>query len=340
MAYPPNRGSRKHLKLPARLVSGNGENQCKGNSQHSLVRIHIITPPAREWDRAASGSHDSECHDEYRNLSTSWRIWQTKLAHDYAKYHDSWCILTIKRSADYELVFSEPSGTVLADIPLEEQSENQLLRCKVACQLSIWNYMTGRLYNTYSHGDGRVNANTEISEEPGYNGSVDDIESNLGELLVKEVEWQWKKESDQKGPCNRIVDLSRTEELGSQTTPRYGTRVECLGVLTTPNVGTLRTEKNVTLILDNGKHNNIVQQAAHNSTDNLSSEDSPRWNLEVLAHFKIRNHVNSLSNSVVAIQSEPPEGMKVSAPNVVRWHLTVMKLTCWQRVVWEECIHR
>lgn len=72
---------------------------------------------------------------------------------------------------------------------------------------------SARLSGTNRHGDRRIDANAEISKEPGHNRGIDDIESNLGELSVEEVQRKRKKKTNQEGPSNGVVDLSGTEQF-------------------------------------------------------------------------------------------------------------------------------
>src|ERR1700757_4540761 len=84
---------------------------------------------------------------------------------------------------------------------------------------------------TYRHCDRGVDTDAKISKEPGNNGSVDNIETNLREVPVQEVERQGKEKTNKECPCNWIVNLSGTEKFSSQTSPGDCTRVECLRIL-------------------------------------------------------------------------------------------------------------
>lgn len=67
----------------------------------------------------------------------------------------------------------------------------------------------------------------------------------------------------------------------TETTPGYGLRVVLLRLLTRPDVGALNGQKNVALVVDDGVHKNVVQDATKECAYDLSGKGCSRREFSV-----------------------------------------------------------
>lgn len=73
---------------------------------------------------------------------------------------------------------------------------------------------------------------------------------------------------------------------------------------THPDVGAVRLEKEVTLSVDDGNHDHVVDDGTDEHTPNLGEEHGAGRNLQVLAHLQVTSQVNGGGDDVVRPHGE------------------------------------
>jgi len=98
--------------------------------------------------------------------------------------------------------------------------------------------------------EGGVDSDGEPARPSRNDGRVDLVEAQLGEVLVRQPEWNRGDEPDCQADGHHDVGTAGAEDLVADTTPGNGLSVVGLHVLAGPNVGSLNTEEDFTLVLD------------------------------------------------------------------------------------------